>query len=41
MINKSRNVYAYTIIDVTGDITDVVMDELNAVDGVIRIRVID
>ena len=41
MINKSRKGYAYTIIDVTGDITDVVMDELNAVDGVIRIRVID
>lgn len=41
MINKSRNAYAYTIIDVTGTITEEMMKELEQAENVIRIRVID
>jgi len=40
MINKSRGDIAYNIIDVSGDITDSVIDELKNIDGVIQVRVI-
>ena len=40
LVNKSRKDYAYTIIDVTGELTDAMTDALKAVDGVIRFRVI-
>ena len=40
LVNKSRKDYAYTIIDVTGDLTDAMTDALKAVEGVIRFRVI-
>ncbi len=40
MVNKSRGDYAYTILDICSDSTDVVVKELEAMDGVIRVRVI-
>ena len=38
MLTKSRGDYAYTIVDVTGDAN---VDKLTAVEGVVRVRVID
>lgn len=40
MMNKSRGDYAYTILDICSDSTDEVVKELEALDGVIRVRVI-
>ena len=40
LLNKSRGEIAYNIIDVNGDITQDLIDELKAIDGVIRVRVI-
>lgn len=40
MVDKSKKDYAYTIIDVSGDAVDKVIERLNAIGGVIRVRVI-
>ncbi len=40
MLNKSRNDVAYTIVDVDSDISDAIVSVLEAIDGVIRVRVI-
>jgi D-3-phosphoglycerate dehydrogenase len=40
MLNKSKKDYAYTIMDVVGDPTDAVVEKIQTVDGVIRVRVI-
>lgn len=40
MINKSRGDYAYTIFDVSSKVTEEIVNELKAIDGVIRVRVI-
>ena len=40
VINKSRGDYAYTIFDVSSKVTEEVVNELKAIDGVIRVRVI-
>lgn len=40
MINKSHGDYAYTIFDVSSKVTEEVVNELKAIDGVIRVRVI-
>lgn len=40
MLNKSKKDYAYTILDVTGDVTDAVVSMLNSIDSVVRVRVI-
>ena len=40
LLNKSRGEVAYSIIDVNGDITQDLVDELKEIDGVIRVRVI-
>jgi len=37
MLNKSKGDYAYTLIDVSGDITDAIKDELKEIDGVIKV----
>lgn len=41
MTNKSKKDYAYTIVDVNTRITDQVADELRAIDGIIRVRVLN
>ena len=41
MSNKSRGDYAYTVADVNTRITDEVADELRAIDGVLRVRVLN
>ena len=41
MTNKSKKDYAYTLVDVNTRITDQVADELRAIDGVIRVRVLN
>ncbi len=41
MQSKSKGNYAYTILDVTGEITEKAVDEIAALKEVIRIRVID
>ena len=40
MMNKSLGNFAYTILDICSDSTDEVVNELKAMDGVIRVRVI-
>ena len=41
MTNKSKKDYAYTMVDINTRITDQVADELRAIDGVIRVRVLN
>ena len=38
MVNRSKKDYAYTILDVVGDVSDDCLDKIQAVDGVIRLR---
>lgn len=40
MVNASKRNFAYTIMDVDGDVTETVADSIKAIDGVIRVRVI-
>ncbi|MBO5571628.1 MAG: phosphoglycerate dehydrogenase [Ruminococcus sp.] len=40
MVNASKKDFAYTMLDVTGDVPPTVEGKINAVDGVIRVRVI-
>ncbi|MGN0576884.1 MAG: phosphoglycerate dehydrogenase [Ruminococcus sp.] len=40
MVNASKKDYAYTIMDVAGDVTDDVAAAIKAIDGVIRVRII-
>ena len=40
MVNASRKEYAYTMIDVTGEISQDVIDTMKTIDGVIRVRAI-
>ncbi len=40
LINKSRGDFAYTLIDVEGDVAATVADQIAAIDGIIRVRVI-
>lgn len=40
MLNKSKKDYAYTLLDVAGDVSDAVVEKLAAVDTVIKVRVI-
>ena len=39
LANKSRKEYAYTILDIDGKVTDAMVEKLRAIDGIIRIRV--
>ncbi|MBE6545840.1 MAG: 3-phosphoglycerate dehydrogenase [Ruminococcaceae bacterium] len=40
MINKSKGDNAYTVVDVTGDVSDAALTKLAAVDGIVKVRVI-
>ena len=40
MTNKSKGNYAYTVVDVGQRVGDVVADEIRAIDGVLRVRVL-
>ncbi|MGN0621206.1 MAG: phosphoglycerate dehydrogenase [Porcipelethomonas sp.] len=40
MVNASKKDYAYTLLDVAGNVTDAVADKISAAEGVIRVRVI-
>ena len=40
MLNKSKKDYAYTMMDVTGDVNDAVVSMLTSIEGVIKVRVI-
>lgn len=40
MTNKSKNDYAYTIIDVNGEISETIVNKLNEIKEVLRVRVI-
>ena len=40
MLNASKKDFAYTMLDVTGDVPPTVEGKINAVDGVIKVRVI-
>lgn len=40
MVNKSKGEYAYTVIDVSEAVDQGIVDKLNAVDGVLKVRVI-
>ena len=41
LTNKSKKDYAYTMVDVNTRISDQVADELRAIEGVIRVRVLN
>ncbi len=41
MVNASRKEFAYTMMDVTGEISTAVTDAMKTIDGVIRVRVIE
>lgn len=40
MLNQSKGNYAYTMLDVSGNVDETTVKKLNAIDGVIRVRVI-
>lgn len=40
MVNASRKDFAYTMMDVAGDVTDAVVNDIKAINGIIRVRVI-
>lgn len=40
MTNKSKKEYAYVMIDVEAEVTDVLEEKLNAIEGVLKVRVI-
>ncbi|MBQ3100905.1 MAG: 3-phosphoglycerate dehydrogenase [Clostridia bacterium] len=40
MINRSKKDYAYTILEIRGDIPDTIADEVSVIEGVVRVRVI-
>jgi D-3-phosphoglycerate dehydrogenase len=40
MVNASKKDFAYTIMDVAGDVTSAVSDAIQSIDGVIKVRVI-
>ncbi len=40
LINKSRGEFAYTLIDVEGEVSTVVADKIEGIDGILRLRVI-
>lgn len=40
MISKSKGDWAYSMLDVSAEITDAIVAELNAIEGVVKVRVI-
>ncbi len=40
MVNKSKGEYAYTVIDVSEAVDQAIADKLNAINGVLKVRVI-
>ena len=40
MVNASRKSYAYTMLDIPETVTDAMLDQICAIDGVIRVRLI-
>lgn len=40
MVNASKKDFAYTMMDVIGDVTDSVANDIKSIDGIIRVRVI-
>ncbi len=40
MVNASKKDFAYTMMDIIGDVTDSIVDEIKSIDGIIRVRVI-
>ena len=40
MLSKSKKDYAYTMLDITGDVSDEIADKIKAVDSVIKVRII-
>ena len=40
MISKSKGDWAYSMLDVSVEITDAIVAELNAIEGVVKVRVI-
>lgn len=40
MVNASKKDYAYTMLDIAGDVTDDVAEKMSSVDGIIKVRVI-
>jgi D-3-phosphoglycerate dehydrogenase len=41
MLNKNRGEISYNIIDVSGEVTDELVEQLKQVDGVVAVRVIN
>ncbi|MGB3185485.1 MAG: phosphoglycerate dehydrogenase [Ornithinimicrobium sp.] len=40
LLNKSRGEYAYTLVDVEGEVTADVIEAITAIDGILRVRVL-
>ena len=39
-MNKSKKDYAYSVLDIDGEVTDELKAEMESIDGVIKVRVI-
>ncbi|MFU0827828.1 MAG: D-3-phosphoglycerate dehydrogenase [Lachnoclostridium sp.] len=40
LINKSRGDYAYTVLDIEGDVSDITAKKLNEIKGVLKVRIL-
>ena len=40
MVNASKKDYAYTLLDVAGNVTDEVAEKISASEGIVKVRVI-
>ncbi len=40
MLNRSKGEYAYTMLDIDNTVSDAVLEQLNAIEGVLRVRLI-
>lgn len=40
LINKSRGDYAYTVLDIEGDVSEAAAGKLNAINGVLKVRIL-
>ncbi len=40
MINKSKGDYAYTVLDIEGDVSEAAAQKLNSIDGVLKVRIL-
>jgi D-3-phosphoglycerate dehydrogenase len=40
MLNRSRGELAYNLVDVSGNVSDIVLDQLRGIEGVLSVRLL-